>query len=129
MQFSAAVETQVYMRAVGDDVTESVFERFAGERKPDRDRIAVDQGFDGFGGFVEHNFAKSERKACDLRIVGSEVGEQLFRRRAVHGRQRSMKQPCEIELICTPNRSIRDLDRTPIYSVLDISLRMGSLSA
>ena len=55
----SAIEAEVHVAGVGGDVAKAVLQRFAGEGESDGDGVPFGDGFNGIGGFVEHDVAES----------------------------------------------------------------------
>jgi hypothetical protein len=100
-QQSAAVEAEVDVIGIGNDMAEAILEGLAGEGEADGNRVSIDQRFDCRRSFLKHDLAKRKGETCDVRIIGSKAIQELAIGRTGHDR----------------------------YSLLAMILRIGSLSA
>lgn len=87
---SAAIKAQIDVVSVGHHMAKAVFERLAGERETDGNCVAIDEGLDRLRCFFEHDVAKREGEARDVRIIGSKVAQQLSIGRSRHDEESNM---------------------------------------
>ena len=59
---SAAIKTRIHMMTIGHDVAKSVLQRLTGKRECDRHCIPIENGFNGFRRFFQHEIPHGQSK-------------------------------------------------------------------